>query len=266
MSVLRALLCWLSLGAPAARADAEASWASQETLHFAISHERLGFSRGDHNRIDRIYEALQPELWRLVPWMSQEKTRIYLYKDQESYLQGRFKPPAWSGGLFLVSAEEKALALYEPVDTEVAAHELTHLYLHTYFREKERSPPPWLDEGLAAMLQNEALGLPDPRDKGPVLSSPLPVKDLLRSRPESDAPRAWVGAWYQQAHSVVRFLRRAHIEESFAELCGRIRKGEDAGSALKGVYGYADLAAFEAAWLAWRPRKPLGQPLGLDDQ
>lgn len=255
----------LFLGTSAARAERESSWDAKETPHFTILHERLGFSPGDHNRIERIYEALQPDLWRLVPWMATEKTRVYLYKDRESFVRGRFKPPAWSAGLFAVFPEEKALALYEPVDTAVAAHELAHLYLHTYFREQEALPPPWLDEGLAGMLQNEALTLPDPRDKGPVLASPLPLKDLLRGRPERDSPKVWIGAWYQQAHSVVRFIKRGHIEASFADVCAKLRAGEDPESALRAVYGYADLAAFEAAWLKWRPRKAVGQPVGLDD-
>ena len=250
----------LLLLAQLASAQTEATWSSEETAHFTIHHENKGSSLGGNNRIERIYESLHPDLWRLVPWMTQKKINVYIYSGRASYLKGRFNPPPWSGGLLSDADGEKILAVYEPVDAAVTAHELTHLYFHTYFDEKPAPAPAWLDEGLATMLQDEALTLPDPRDKGPVLPAPLPFDAFLQTRPARDTPSARVTLWYQQAHSVVRFIKRAHIEASFADFCGRLRDGEDLESALRGVYGYADLGAFERAWLSWRPKKPLGQP------
>jgi hypothetical protein len=250
----------LLLLAQLASAQPETSWNSEETAHFTIHHENAGASLGGNNQIERIYESLHPDLWRLVPWMTQKKISVYVYGGRDSFLKGRFHPPPWSGGLLSDSDGEKVLAVYEPVDPAVAAHELTHLYFHTFFDEKRASPPVWLDEGLATMLQSEALTLPDPRDKGPVLPAPLPLSAFLRTGPARDAPSARVSLWYRQAHSLVRFIKRAHIEDSFAQFCGRLRDGEDLESVLRGVYGYPDLAAFERAWLSWRPRKAAGLP------
>ena len=247
------------------QAQPEMSWNSDETSHFTIHHENMGSSLGDNNRIERIYESLHPDLWRLVPWMTQTKIHIYIYRSHESYLAGRFKPPSWSGGLLSESQGQKVLAIFEPVDTAATAHELTHLYFHTYFDEKQARPPLWLDEGLAGMLQEEALTLPDPREKGPVLPAPLPLTVFLRTRPAGDTPGAWVTLWYQQAHSLVRFIKRAHIEGNFAEFSRKLRDGEDLESVLRGVYGYPDLGAFEKAWTKWRPKKAKGLPLGLED-
>jgi len=247
-----------------ARAQAEAGWPVNATMHFVIHHEKLGAALGDYNRIDQIYEALHDNLWSLSPWMATEKTHIYIYKDSDSYHRGRFNPPPWSGGLLHVSETEKAVVIFEPVDGTVVAHELTHLYFHAYFDEKKSSPPAWLDEGLACMLQNEAVSRPDPRSKGPVLGSALPLEAFLKTRPGADAPADWVGAWYLQAQSVVWFIKRGHIEGSFAVFCGKVRDGEDTETALREVYGYADLAAFEDAWRKWRPKNTLGLPVGLE--
>ena len=254
----------LLLLASIASAQPEASWSSDQTLHFVIHHENPDSSLGTNNLVERIYEALHPALWTLTPWMTQTKIDVYLYHDRESFLKGRFHPPAWSGGLMSESANEKALAVYEPLDTGVAAHELTHLYFHTFFDEKSVSPPAWLDEGLAMDLQNDALTLSDPREMGPVISTPMPMKTLLSARPAPDTAASRVNAWYRQAHSVVRFLRRGHVESLFADYCGKLRDGGDPEASLLAVYGYADLDAFEQAWLKWRPKKAKGQPAGLE--
>jgi hypothetical protein len=256
----------LLLLAQLAQAQTETAWRSDETQHFTIHHENPASSLGENNGVERIYEALHPALWELVPWMTQEKIQVYLYAGRESFLKGRFHPPPWSGGLMSSSPGEKALAIYEPMDGAVTAHELTHLYFHAFFDENSTQPPSWLDEGLAVMLQDDALTMPDPREKGPVLPAPIPMKAFLKSRPAQDTPSARVTAWYQQSHSVVRFLKRAHVESLFAEFCRKLRDGADVETALRDVYSYPDLDAFEQAWLKWRPRKAKGQIVGLGDQ
>jgi len=256
----------LLLLAQLAQAQTEASWNSDETQHFTIHHESPATSLGDNNRVERIYESLHPVLWQLVPWMTQTKINIYLYSSRDSFLKGRFNPPSWSGGLMSESQGVKVLAVYEPMDSATTAHELTHLYFHTFFDEKTAFPPSWLDEGLAMMLQDDALSMPDPREKGPILPAPIPMKSFLLSRPAQDAPGARVTLWYQQAHSVVRFLKRGHIEDLFTVFSRKIRDGADIETALRDVYGYADLDAFEKDWLKWRPKTAKGMPVGLSDQ
>ena len=260
------MLFILLLLAQTARAQPEASWSTDQTQHFTIHHESLGSPLGDYNRIERIYDALHPDLWQLVPWMTQNKVHVYLYNERGSFLKGRFHPPPWSGGLMAEPEGEKSLAVFQPLDTAIIAHELTHLYFHAFFDENTSQPPVWLDEGLAGMLQGDALTLPDPHDKGPVLLSPIAMKAFMKSRPSRDTPGAWVTAWYQQAHSVVRFIKRAHIDGVFAAFCGKLRGGADAETALREVYGYPDLAAFEQAWLKWRPKKAKGELLGPEDR
>jgi hypothetical protein len=248
-----------------AQAPAESAWPTSQTAHFTIHHPGPAESLGDYALIERTYEALHPSLWTLVPWMATEKTHVYLYDGPDSYRKGKFHPPGWSGGLFATSEGERAIAVYQPLDASVVAHELSHLYLHSYFDEKAASPPAWLDEGLAGVLQQDALGLPDPRDKGPIVRSPESFSLLLAKRPGADAPQAWVGGWYRQAASVVWFLKRGKLEASFVDLCGKLRDGEDAPAALREAYGWADVAAFEKDWSDWRPRKPPGKVVDLSD-
>ncbi len=256
------LIVALALAGPA-RAAGEDAWPASETPHFTIHHESPGAALGDYNRVEAVYDALHPALWSLVPWMTGEKTQVYLYKDPASYARGRFHPPAWSGGLFALEGSERSLAVYEPLDTDIVAHELTHLYFHSYFEEQGAQPPAWLDEGLAKALEHDALGRPDPRYAGPVIRAPAPLAAFLASRPAADAPQAWVGAWYAQAESLVWFLLKGHVEASFADFCGRLRGGDGVELALRETYGYADLAAFEKAWLAWKPKAAPGAFVGL---
>lgn len=253
------------MAASFAGAQTEASWPVTETAHFVIHHESVGANLGEYQRIEDVYARLHDELWSLTPWMATAKTDVYIYKDIDSYRRGKFRPPAWSGGL-MASGSEKALAIFEPLDPSVTAHELTHLYFHAYFKEKKASPPPWLDEGLAGMLGDQGLSLPDPRLKGPILRAEIPVSRLLKSRPGQDAPSVWVGIWYQEAQSAVWFLKRGHIPSSFTDFCSSLRDGKDPELALREVYGYQDVAAFERDWKDWRPTKPVDQLKGLEDR
>lgn len=263
---MRALLWLLLAAAPAgAWAASEEAWPKTETAHFTILQDKTGASLGEHNKLERIYDELQRELWALVPWMADERIKVYLYNDRDAYLAGMFAPAPWSGGLARVSAKEKSLALYEPLETATAAHELAHLYLHAYFAGGKRPPPPWLDEGLAGLLQDTALSVPDSRDKGPLIPSPLPLKDLVSSRPARDDSEGRVGLWYRQAQSLVLFLKRSLPETKFVSLCAKLKEGEALEKALRSAYDYEDLAALEAAWLKWRPKKAPGLPSGLED-
>jgi hypothetical protein len=262
-----AVLLGLLLPAAPARAQAEGAWPVNETAHFVIHHEKPGAALGDYSRIEQIYESLHAELWSLTPWMATEKTHIYIYKDADSYHRGKFNPPAWSGGLLQTADGQKTLAVFEPVDTGIVAHELTHLYFHSYFDEKNAPPPPsWLDEGLASMMQYQGLSRPDPRLKGPILAGTIPLAQFVRTRPAQDAPAVWVGGWYQEAQSVAWFLKRGHIDSSFTDFCGKLRDGQDVEIALRQVYGYDDLAAFDADWQKWRPTKPVGMLKGIGDR
>jgi hypothetical protein len=266
-AILPVLLSFVLIAAPAgAQSSAEDGWNVNETAHFVIHHERPEAVLGDYNRIEQIYEALHSELWSFAPWMAAEKTHIYLYKDPDSYLRGRFHPPPWSGGLLQTSDGVKTLAIFEPVDTGIVAHELTHLYFHSYFDEKQASPPAWLDEGLASMLQEQGLSQPDPLRKGPVLSAVAPLKDLMLARPGADAPAGWVGGWYRQSQSVVWYLKRGRNEASFVNFCAHLRDGEDAESALREAYGDDDVSVLDAAWQKWRPTKRAGELKGIGDQ
>ncbi len=253
----------LLLLAAVARAAPESAWSVDQTAHFSVHHENPGGSPADDNLVERIYAGLHPALSTLVPWMTDKKVDVYLYETRESFLKGRFSPPPWSGGLMSDADGEKALAVYAPLDEVVAAHELTHLYFHSYFDEKSVSPPAWLDEGLAVTMQDQALRPPDPRDKGPILRGFIPMKVFLNSRPAADTPAASVTFWYQQASSVVRFLRQGHVGSLFEDFCAKLRDGTDSQTALRDVYGYPDADAFQRAWLAWRPTTGMGMPVGL---
>ncbi len=255
----------LLLAAIVAYAEPEAQWRTDTTDHFVIHHENPASVLGDYNRIERLYVALHDELWSLVPWIDRRKATIFVYRDRASYGQGQFHPPGWSGGQMTELNGEKVLAIFQPIDTVVTAHELTHMYMRTYFDENHAPAPIWLDEGLASMLQDETLTLRDPRDKGPVLSALIPMRTFLQVRPEADTPAASVTAWYRQAHSVVRFIKRGHIEGKFVRFCEKLRDGSDAETALREIYGYTDLDAFEADWKRWRPKREIGAPAMLGD-
>ena len=184
----------LLLAAVAACAQTETAWKTDETAHFMIHHENAASVLGDYDRIERLYGGLHDELWSLAPWMDRRKVAVFIYRDRQSYQQGRFHPPEWSAGGMTELNGEKILAIFEPFDAVVASHELTHVYMRSFFDENGVAPPAWLDEGLASMLQDKILMYRDPRDKGPVLTELMPMRQFFLTRPLIDTPAAVVSA------------------------------------------------------------------------
>ncbi len=125
----------------------------------------MGSPLGDDDLVERVYEALHPALWPLVPWMTQNKVDVYLYSGRETLLKGRFNPPPWSGGLMSDSPTRRPSRSTRPSIRPRRRTSSRTCNFHAFFDESRAIAQLKLDEGLAVMLQDDALSKPDPREK-----------------------------------------------------------------------------------------------------
>jgi hypothetical protein len=237
------------LACPRAFGYGEESWPTVKSAHFVIHYEAATLQKGFSKRIEGIHDHLRRELWTISPWMSSENVHVYLYSSRMTYAAGRFHPPPWSGGISVYPTfpgEPKNLAVFEPVDYPILAHELTHLYFDYSFVQKSRLPPRWLNEGLATMIQGDAMG-----GKLPA-APPMDMGQFLYYIPGNDDPINFVSQWYLQAESVVRFLKRTFPSMYFTRFCKALADGTSSPAALEKFYGFQDAAALQDAWLKWR--------------
>jgi hypothetical protein len=259
---MRAALLTLLLVIPAraAREGQGWDWRQTQTPHFIIKHQTSWLPAGFSMGAERVHSRLRMDLGMFSPWMSKDKIDLFVYADQPSFLAGEFHPPKWSNGLAIY--DRRAVALPTMKDPRkmlsVMAHETTHLLFDSYWRELHRSPPAWINEGLAMLEEAEFADRPessvwyqnmaytDPK-KFPDLATffqVTPTKDL-----HNDS--AAVGEWYIQAYSVTHFLLRKHSRLQFKSLCAALREGKSIEDALWLTYRYKKVSDLDKKWRLW---------------
>lgn len=234
----------------------ERAWRTTISPHFEVYHEEAFLPPAFIINLERIHSRLRMDLAMFSPWMAKERLKLYLYKDHASYLAGEFSPPAWSNGV--AQFDRKAVAVHDQPSRrkllQVIGHETTHLLFESYWREQGKSPPGWLEEGLA-MLEED-----DPREYSQWLEAMVlmprekmaSMAEFLELSLSKDLPaKTSVSQWYVQSYSLVRFLYRSHSRLQFKTFCSLLREGKPVQEALWLVYRYGSLRKFETAWHRW---------------
>jgi hypothetical protein len=219
--------------------------------HFTVFAEQYQASERFIELIESLHSNLMLDLAPFSPWASNERTTIFLFKNQDTYrrVTGR---PVWSGGASSVG--KRKLYVYESEELPgIVAHELTHIYFDGFFLDGTTDPL-WLSEGMATLVQVER-GLAAPnwlRENLEKLESGdgFPIEKLTAVTTTSGWPDAKVRLWYAQSYSIVRFLIRTQYRSSFYKFSAHLRDGRPAPEALYRAYGapYTRLIALEHAW------------------
>ena len=271
------MLCALKLALAAAAACAAAppavDWHVKTSPHFEILHESVWSPSSISLELERMYSSMRLNLAMFAPWMTRERTKIYIYSSQASYLKGEFDPPRWSKGLAFVA--RKTVVVYDAGDIvklkAVIAHELTHLYFEGYYAEKLKYPPQWLNEGLAVYMEESVFPDGGPWSRAlaffpPGRRFPFPrFFDLKIDQLQSDSQ---IADWYLQAYGTVLYLYRPQTRVQFKAFCEAVRGGEAVDRALWEGYRVREGGDFGRKWTAWLETysqpgadgKPLGNP------
>ena len=203
-----------------------------------------------------MYSSMRLNLAMFAPWMVREKTKIYIYSSQKSYLDGEFKPPRWSKGLAYVA--RKTIVVYDSGDMQklkaVIAHELTHLYFESYYGEYLAYPPQWLNEGLAVLMEDMSYPGEGPWTQAlkyfPA-EKILPLDGFLKLSVDRLDSAEEVGYWYLEAFGVVSYLFQPRKRLQFKNLCQLLRKGEKLEPALWKMYRIKNFPDFDRSWRDW---------------
>lgn len=237
--------------------NAQETWLREDTKHFIILYQGNWKISGFNLEIERLYDILKIYLSPFSPWMLREKTTIYIYSDKENYLKGEFSPPKWSKGLAF--PEKKTVVVYNIPGKQdkflaTVAHELTHLYFENYFREKLKTPPLWLNEGLAVFIEDMSYTENPPWTRALKFideSKYIPFEKFFNIDPNSINNDGDITMWYLQAFGIVKYLYNPTMKINFFKLCRDIRKNIKFEKALWNNYRIEDLYLFEKKWHYW---------------
>lgn len=243
-------------GTEMSTASAVSGWHIKSSPHFEIYHESNWSPNSISLELERLYGKLRLSVSMFAPWMVKEKTKIYIYKDQNSYLRGEFNPPKWSKGLAYFS--KKTVVVFDSGDMvklrAVAAHELSHLYFESFYGEYLKYPPQWLNEGLAVLMEDMSYA-----EEGPWTQALryfpkekiLPLEDFFKIKVEQMTSDEQIGYWYLESFGAVSYLFRPRTRLQFMNFCSLLRKGEPLESALWKFYRLNGPGGMEPSWRAW---------------
>lgn len=242
-------------------------WHVKSSPHFEIYHESSWSPNSISLELERLYGKLRLSVSMFAPWMVKEKTRIYIYKDQGSYLRGEFHPPRWSKGLAYFST--KTVVIFDSGDMPrlraVATHELSHLYFESFYGEYLKYPPQWLNEGLAVMMEDMSYPGEGPWTQALKYfpgEKILPLADFFRIGISQLYSGEQIGYWYLESFGAVSYLFRPRTRLQFRNLCSLLRKGEPLESALWKAYRLNGPAGMDLAWREWLRTYGRGDPRG----
>lgn len=260
MRHLIALICLFSVlpaaGAPPGAVPAGPDWHVKVSPHFEILHESAWSPASISLEMEKMYASMRLSMSMFAPWMVKERSKIYIYSSQESYLNGEFQPPRWSKGL--AYASKKTIVVYDTGDAgklkAVIAHELAHLYFEGYFAEKLKYPPQWLNEGLAVYMEESVF--PEGGPWGQALAyfpeaRRVPFDRFFGLKIDALGSDAEISDWYLQSYGTVLYLYRPNMRLQFKGLCEALRAGEKLDDALWRVYRVRGEADFSKKWSAW---------------
>lgn len=231
-------------------------WNRIETKHFEIYIENQTNMASISLELERIHNLFNINLSPFAPWMKREKTIVYIYSSYDSYINSQFKPPKWSKGLSLY--EKKTIVVYNSDKKDylipTISHELTHLYFESYFAQKLKKPPLWLNEGLAVYMEDKSYEGEKLWERA-LKYSPLNVYIKFDSFFKVDVNKMTrdedIVNYYLQAYGIVRYLYSPTKRISFYKFCEDLLNGKKLEKSLWDNYRISDYDNFEKRWFNW---------------
>jgi hypothetical protein len=136
-------------------------WEESHSTHFDIYTQKMAGTIGSTN-LAMTFETSYQTLRRFIPWMMAGRVRVFVYQNEQSYLENEPEAKSWTRALAYPFRGE--IVVYDvPGKTqelkEVFTHELTHIFTQQFFDHRKNAtiqPPLWLDEGLAVLVEDQA--------------------------------------------------------------------------------------------------------------
>jgi len=244
------VLCVVLLLCPLKSFCAETAWNSlAKSKHFLVYYQQ---APDDYiNRLimeaERCYKNIANYLGfaRFDFWIWDNRCKIFLYPDEESYLKAT-GAAAWSRGHVRILEKEVSTFIWQEMffDT-ILPHEIGHIIFRE-FVGYTKTLPLWLDEGVACMQEYES--------KERLATAKCLVNLKLYTRLEdlskiNDSAVIIPFIFYNESASLVDFLLRKYGRNKFVDFCRSLRDGSDWQQSIRGVYKVRNLDELERNWV-----------------
>jgi len=187
-------------------------------------------------------------------WLWEDRARIYIYGDKESFRKATNKPE-WSGGC--ANYENKEIKTYPHAAgffDSLLPHELGHIIFRE-FVGTGRNVPLWLDEGVASYQEKSKRYAAKAMVKESMRKKTLLSMEELVSfgRATALTDQETIKSFYAQSVSIIYFIINKYGKNMFIRLCRNLKKNMSLDRALKDASfsKFRDTQELYDAWLRY---------------
>ncbi len=236
-------------------------WRYKKGAHFVVQYaDSIGDAWASETlrEAEKYYDTLTRQIGYTRYhkfWTWDERVKIVLYADQQSYADSTGLP-AWSrGGATKYHRQLRSRAIVSYYQEReflhnILPHEISHLILADFFGE--RPIPLWFNEGVAQLEEAGKVAAARAVIRKVVrLGYMIPLEKLIRTDIRFQPEPSVVMVFYAQSVSVIDFLIRQYGSRRFQNLCRYMREGEPFERALGKAYIsiFASVQELEEKWL-----------------
>lgn len=259
------LSCLLNFAAFSVYAQDNSEMRERKSMHYLIYHDASvdrQFVNKLRDKAEQAYKDIARDLnfFRDEPWVFDRRAKIYVYKDQATYL-AKTNMPDWSYGA--ANPRAKEIHTFDgawKIFKYTLIHELTHLIFQEFIGDNGDIPL-WLNEGAAMYMEHKGnRGRLVAMVKKDLKDNYIPMSELLTrsfsdiqhvSNPEGSLQGTeYVNAFYLESFSLVNFLIHKYSRFRFSIFCKEISKGTDPEKAL--FKAYSSLRNYDKLEEQWR--------------
>lgn len=264
------MMVLMMLNSPAQAQESE--WQEIKGHHFVVYYgpsEDLEAARQVLRKAEEYYRKIGDQIGYTRYsnfWTWDERVRIFMFHDQESFIHGTGQP-VWIAGYVDRDAqlfESYTIMTYKQEENfydGLLPHEISHLIMRDfisppqksqYGRTPDRPIPVWLDEGVAQLQETYKYEIAE--DMMRVLvhkGQHIPFEMFVRWDIRTEKEPVKIKAFYAQSLMVVRFLINTYGSSVFGRFCRSLRDGKTLEEALRSAYSNRILSVpeLEKKWI-----------------
>jgi len=180
-------------------------------------------------------------------WTWDNRAKIYLFDNQQNYMQ-ETNEPEWSAGQAQINSTliQTFITAQGFLDS-VLPHELGHIIFREMVGFNNPAIPLWLDEGVACYQQEENSFVKEDLANKIKQGNFIKFNDLNNFSSLGLQSTDTVTLFYTQSYSLVKFLIAEFGKDKFVLFCQDLRDRRELTRALRLVYGFNNLDDFESA-------------------
>lgn len=247
---LSCFLYFLFIGFALAQGE---GWQRSSSTHFLVYYKNAPeeFIDKVKQKAEECYDKIAEDLGfrRYDFWLWDDRARIYIYDDAQSYYLAT-KQSSWSDGC----AYPKEKTIHSFVQSKsffdtVLPHEMGHIVFREFVGFNNPQIPLWLDEGVASYEQSLRASTASLIKEAKASGKFIPFSALSDfSLHEASVPLEQVQLFYAESVNLLEYLVKKFGKESFVEFCRALRDKRDFASSLASVYPYSSPTELGQEW------------------